>query len=707
MCYFYHSHKITLLLLILSRLIPNGDSFRLLPTSIRYTPEIVQSHIVERTSGNFPIYPRFVPINSFLASTESPPKLLIYPQFVPINSFLASTESPPKLLIYPHFVQPPLLLPTRICFNKNVDLNNSSHIEDEKEKHFYLETQALIAKKMRERYNSLHRKRSDSMDMSISEKLKKNKGFYSANKNMEPEEDYDFDDEDDEDDDFDYEKREKLEKKLKDLSYYNRRQIDDFQKTYDNNRRSFPDNEKYTDYTSKKNKEDEDDYYTSKTLKSDNFEVIKKNSVNFSHIGGYDNIKKELYQIIDLLKNQTKYKDFNVRVPKGLILEGPPGNGKTLFAKAIAGEARTGFITVSGSEFQDKYVGVGAGRVRELFALAKKNTPCIIFIDEIDALGRKRSNDGELSGSERDNTLNQLLVGLDGFQQLSGVFVIGATNRIDLLDPALIRPGRIDKKIHIGFPDETTRRFITDLYIKGKPYDESIRIEDFIRETSGFSCAQIENILNEAMLNALRNDRVKFNHADVELTIDKQIVGWQPLEHDFTIDMINRISVHEMGHAIVGMCLPNHSKVSKVVINLHSPETPAYTVFENSVSNIFTRENLLEHLMVLLGGRIAEEVIYQTSVTTGAINDFQETQKLAEHMILHYGMGENFTIYSTLSEHHKNMVDDEIDHLIKRAYNLTEKILYQYRYRILYGSQLLQENKILYYEDLQNIINMK
>lgn len=515
---------------------------------------------------------------------------------------------------------------------------------------------------------------------------------------------------------------ENLEKAIHDLKYLNKRQVEEFKKTYEyhklknkNNKKysNFESNEyderehynkKYTDYENDDDDDNEEEDRFDKNKKSDNFEVIKKNLINFSNIGGYENIKGELYQIVDLLKNKTKYKRFNVRIPKGLILEGPPGNGKTLFAKALAGEAKIGFIPVSGSEFQEKYVGVGASRIRELFALAKKNAPCIIFIDEIDAVGRKRSSDGELSNGERDNTLNQLLVGLDGFHSLNGIFVVGATNRIDLLDPALIRPGRIDKKIHIGFPDDKTRKIITDMYIKGKPHDYTVRIDNFVQDTNGFSGAQIENILNEAMLNALRNNRDYFNYKDLEYIINKQMVGWQPTEHNFTNSIIHRISVHEMGHAIVGMFSQNHAKVSKVVINLSSPNSPAYTVFENSVSNIFTKESLLEHLMVLLGGRVAEEVIYEKSVTTGAINDFQESQNLAEQMILHYGMGENSTIYSTLSEHHKNLVDDEITNLIKKAYELTKNILYENKYSILLGSQLLQDKKVLYYDDLEKII---
>lgn len=445
-------------------------------------------------------------------------------------------------------------------------------------------------------------------------------------------------------------------------------------------------------------------YSEKKNKKSENFEVIENTNVDFSNIGGYDLIKEELNQCIDLLKNGEKYEKYDIRIPKGLLFEGPPGNGKTLIAKALAGEAKTGFIAVSGSEFQEKYVGVGASRIRELFDLAKKNKPCIIFIDEIDAVGRKRSSDGELSSSERDNTLNELLVSMDGFKNTSGVFVIGATNRADLLDSALTRPGRIDKRIFIGLPDSKTREAILKINMEKKVHDTSILFTDLIEQTNGLSCAQIENLINEAMLNALRNDREKFSNTDLEIVLNKMLVGWQPNEHQFTNDIIDHIAIHEMGHVVVGMLSNNHANITKVIINLSAPNSPAYTVFESSVSSILTREALFEHLMILLAGRIAEEVAYGVSVTTGAINDFEEALKLAEKMILYYGMGKQI-IYPRMSDKYKQMVDEEVAGLINDAYGCAEFIVRNSKDFVLEGASILKKEKTIRIDGLLELMN--
>jgi cell division protease FtsH len=462
--------------------------------------------------------------------------------------------------------------------------------------------------------------------------------------------------------------------------------------------------------------EDEDDnsydYYrrsgggSQKSKKSENFEIVSKSSISFNDIGGYDSVKSELAQCIDLLKNHTKYSKFNIRVPKGLIFEGPPGNGKTLLAKALAGEAKCSFIPVSGAEFQEKYVGVGSSKIRELFKLARNNVPCIIFIDEMDALGRSRSKDSESSSAERDNTLNELLIALDGFKNSTGIFVIGATNRADLLDAALLRPGRIDKRIFIGNPDVKTRRAIIKIHAIGKPRTNEITDEDLVDITSGFSGAQIENLLNEAMLNALRDNREIFIKEDLDIVLNKILVGWQPTEHAFSTNIIDHIAIHEMGHAIVGILCKHHSNVTKVIINFSAPNSPGYTVFENPNSNIYTREALFEHLMILLAGRIAEEVFYGISVTTGAINDFEEALKLANKMVVYYGMGEHI-IYPNGSEKYKEMIDNEIIRLIEDAYGYAEFIIRNSKEFIKESAELLKEQKMIRAEELIDMIETK
>jgi ATP-dependent metalloprotease FtsH len=465
----------------------------------------------------------------------------------------------------------------------------------------------------------------------------------------------------------------------------------------------------FNQFTNNEDNDDDDMFGRGKgrDRKSENFEVVTKYPIKFADIGGFDKIKLELSQCVEFLSNYTKYAQYNVRVPKGLILEGPPGNGKTLLAKALAGEAKTGFIAVSGSEFQDKYVGVGSSRVRELFTLAKKNVPCIVFIDEIDAIGRKRSGDGESSSNERDSTLNELLVQLDGFKNNTGIFLVGATNRADLLDPALVRPGRIDKRIYIGLPDSATREAILNVHTKGKPYDDSIVIKDMVDLTMGLSAAQIENLLNEAMLNALRYNRDVFTSHDVDTIMNKIIAGWQPTDHQFTSDIIDHIALHEMGHAVMGLVAKHHSKMTKVIINLSSPKSPAYTVFEGSTSSIYTKEALFEHLAILLAGRIAEELFFDVSITTGAINDFEEAFKLAEKMIVYYGMGKHNIIYPSLSDKYKEMIDNEVVDLINDANKYATFILKNCKELMLEGAEMLKRDKLLKADTLIALIETK
>ena len=442
--------------------------------------------------------------------------------------------------------------------------------------------------------------------------------------------------------------------------------------------------------------------------KSKNFELLFNKDFNFTNIGGYDLIKNELLQCADILVNYTKYEKYNVRVPKGLILEGPPGNGKTILTKAFSGEINIGFIPVSGSQFQEKYVGVGSSRVRELFDFAKENKPCIIFIDEIDAVARKRGNDAVSSNSEKDQTLNQLLIALDGFKSSNGIFLIGATNRIDLLDPALIRPGRIDKNIYIGNPDSKTREEIIKIHLNGKPIDPNITIDYIVEMSGGMSGAQTENLLNEAMLNSLRENRTSIIAYDLEYIANRIIAGWQATESKFSDDMINRIVVHEMGHAITGFFSPEHSNLIKVCLNTWSPRSPGYTIFESNDenSNIYTKDSLVSHIMVLLGGRVAEEIFYGYSVTTGAKKDFEEAYKLAQNMILEYGMGKQ-SIYPYLSEQSKFLIDQEINSLLLEAHEKACLIITNCKDLITECGYKLKKDKLLKPIDIIEIIDNK
>ena len=434
-----------------------------------------------------------------------------------------------------------------------------------------------------------------------------------------------------------------------------------------------------------------------KESKSENFEVFRDTSVNFKCVGGYELIKDELLQCADMLVNYDKYTKYNVRIPKGLILEGPPGNGKTLLAKCFSGEINVSFIPVSGAQFQEKYVGVGAARVRELFDLATKNVPCIIFIDELDVLCRKRSEDG-MTRSEHDSTLTELLVNMDGFKSKPGIFIIGATNRVDLLDAAMTRPGRIDKKIYVGNPDLETRTAILRIHMKGKPMDKSITMEDMLQMSQGYSGAQIENFLNEAMLHALRDNRKEMTRHDLETMSTRTLTGFQAVETKVTSEQLYQIAIHEMGHAYTSI-LGGHKKVIKVNIHLWSPKSLGFTLFETQDTTLMTKESLMGELMVLVGGRVAEEIFFGDKLSTGSAHDIEQAKKIAEQMVVNWGMGDRI-IYPSGSEYYKKLLEQEIDTLLQKAFSDTKTLLLEHSLKIQEMAENLVRRREIKYDEL-------
>lgn len=435
----------------------------------------------------------------------------------------------------------------------------------------------------------------------------------------------------------------------------------------------------------------------SKDSKSKNFEVFRDTGLNFKSVGGYDLIKDELLQCADMLVNYEKYTKYNVRIPKGLILEGPPGNGKTLLAKCFSGEIKVAFIPVSGAQFQEKYVGIGAARVRELFELATKNVPCIIFIDELDALCRKRSEEGS-SRSEHDSTLNELLVNMDGFKSKPGIFIIGATNRVDLLDAAMTRPGRIDKKIFVGNPDLKTRKAILRIHMKGKPMDKSITMDEMLQMSQGYSGAQIENFLNEAMLHALRDNRKEMSRHDLETMSTRTLTGFQAVETKVTPEELYQIAIHEMGHAYTSV-LSGHKKVIKVNIHLWSPKSLGFTLFETQDTKLMTKDSLMGELMVLLGGRVAEEIFFGDKFSTGSSHDIEQAKKIAEQMVVNWGMGDRI-IYPSGSEFYKKLLEQEIDTLIQKAFHDTKVLLLENSEHIQEMAERLVKTREIKYDEL-------
>ena len=367
--------------------------------------------------------------------------------------------------------------------------------------------------------------------------------------------------------------------------------------------------------------------------------LSRSKTVTFNDVAGCDEEKEELVEIIDFLKNPRKYNEIGARVPKGVILFGPPGTGKTLLAKAVAGEAGVPFFSISGSDFVEMFVGVGASRVRDMFKTAKENAPCIVFIDEIDAVGRQRGAGMGGGHDEREQTLNQLLVEMDGFVGNTGIIIMAATNRPDVLDPALLRPGRFDRQITISNPDVLGREAILKVHARNKHLDPSVKLNEIAQRTPGFSGADIENLLNEAALLAARENRKVISTADIDEAIDRVMMGPAKKSKKYTEHERRLVAFHEAGHAVIGLRLENASVVQKITI-VPRGQAGGYNLMMPKEETYFrTKEQLLETITGFLGGRVAEEITF-SDISTGASNDFENATKIARAMVTEYGMSD-------------------------------------------------------------------
>ncbi len=420
-----------------------------------------------------------------------------------------------------------------------------------------------------------------------------------------------------------------------------------------------------------KNKHHDDDMEVNEMVSSVSYFEKKKPEepkiqIGFDDVAGLEEIKEDLMDIIDFLNNEDKYKSMDARVPRGILLYGPPGTGKTLIAKAIAGEAKATFIYSSGSEFVEKYVGVGAKRVRTIFEKARKEAPSIIFIDEVDALGAKRNAD---SNNEKDQTLNQLLIELDGFNNASNVIVIAATNRLDLLDEALLRPGRFDRKIYVGNPNYHSRLQILEVHTKNKPLDKKVQLKDIAVKTHGFSGAQLANIANEAALKAIKDKSRKINNDNFEFAIEKIAAGLE-IKHSTVSDKERRIvAYHEAGHAVAAKIL-NIDKVQKISIVPRDKALGYVLKFPTEDKFLYTKNELCSKVTVLLAGRASEE-IFIGEISTGASNDIKESTNIIYEIICNYGMGkntQNTCIDERLIKYYLDNIKDEAQEMTENAY---------------------------------------
>jgi cell division protease FtsH len=451
-------------------------------------------------------------------------------------------------------------------------------------------------------------------------------------------------------------------------------------------------------------------------------QVSKNQKTTFNDVAGADEEKEELREIIDFLKNPKKYMDLGARIPKGVLLVGPPGTGKTLIARAVAGEANVPFYFVSGSDFLEMFVGVGASRVRDMFKTAKTHSPCILFIDEIDAVGRQRGTGLGGGHDEREQTLNQLLVEMDGFGHNSGVIVMAATNRVDILDPALMRPGRFDRQIFVGRPDIKGRVEILKVHSRNKKINPEITFQEIARRTPGFTGADLENLMNEAALLAARENKSQIELTHIDEAVDRVMMGPAKKSRVFSKKEKEIIAYHEAGHAVIGLKLENANIVHKVTI-IPRGQAGGYNLMLPKEEQAFlqTRQNLLETIIGLLGGRVAEEVIFQ-EISTGGHNDLQRSTAIARAMITEYGMSERLgpityekdsdTVFlgrdygksKNFSEQIATEIDKEVRGIIHECYDKAKELIEKNIGLLKRIAHYLLEVETLTKEDIDEIV---
>ncbi|KOS31122.1 cell division protein FtsH [Bacillus anthracis] len=447
----------------------------------------------------------------------------------------------------------------------------------------------------------------------------------------------------------------------------------------------------------------------------------EKKKVRFRDVAGADEEKQELVEVVEFLKDPRKFAEVGARIPKGVLLVGPPGTGKTLLARAVAGEAGVPFFSISGSDFVEMFVGVGASRVRDLFENAKKNAPCIIFIDEIDAVGRQRGAGLGGGHDEREQTLNQLLVEMDGFGANEGIIIIAATNRPDILDPALLRPGRFDRQITVDRPDVNGREAVLKVHARNKPLDENINLRAIATRTPGFSGADLENLLNEAALVAARQDKKKIDMSDIDEATDRVIAGPAKKSRVISEKERNIVAFHEAGHTVIGVVLDEADVVHKVTI-VGGGQAGGYAVMLPKEDRYFmTKPELLDKITGLLGGRVAEEIVFG-EVSTGAHNDFQRATGIARRMVTEFGMsdklgpmqfgssqggqvflGRDFHSEQNYSDAIAHEIDMEMQTIMKECYARAKQILTDNRDKLDLIAKTLLEVETLDAEQINHL----